>query len=551
MKKREVRVVVTCGGGFQGMTLLKALSFLDSVEVDIFDSNDNNLTSYFFGPTIKSTTIKEGADKYIEQLLRHCTIERAQFVIPATAIDLELLAENKQRFLAIAGCRVMVPDKVKTLQNKVHAHQFFRNHGFPVQDLIDPARQLVTYPLLAKPNHGWGGKDLHVIKDEKQLSELDEKQFHFVKWFSDFREYSIDFSTNWEGRVGVPLIRKRTVTTGGFSVVSEVLPIEHDYYLEFLPIIEKAFSGSEMSGIYNLQFLENEGKIYFSDLNPRIGTSAVINQHRSAQLVGHIIEEGGFVLPSIKAPTLVLRSLKDTELPVRAPSNIEAVVFDLDDTLISNRSYVASRCEKLFDTGLFDLGEKQAFLAFVLSICNEGQIARLIDLIAQRFSLEDSHAHLLSLYREQIPEELTVYEDVTRTLRWLKINGYRIYVLTDNPIQSQKNKLAIFPDSDLLDGVFFSRSLGVDKPNPKAFNQISQAHDIPAENLLMVGDNEYRDVLGSLEAGYGFACHIIRSNGLVTDSIRDMISPQLLIERSAKIESLHQLKQLLRCQKRK
>ena len=43
-----INVLVTCGGGFQGMTLYKSLKNIKGTSLHLFDINTENVSKYFF-----------------------------------------------------------------------------------------------------------------------------------------------------------------------------------------------------------------------------------------------------------------------------------------------------------------------------------------------------------------------------------------------------------------------------------------------------------------------------------------------------------------------
>ncbi len=49
--------------------------------------------------------------------------------------------------------------------------------------------------------------------------------------------------------------------------------------------------------------------------------------------------------------------------------------------------------------------------------------------------------------------------------------------------------------------IFISAALGIRKPNPKLFEMVLEAWDLPADQVVMVGDNLGADILGAQNAG--------------------------------------------------
>ncbi len=56
--------------------------------------------------------------------------------------------------------------------------------------------------------------------------------------------------------------------------------------------------------------------------------------------------------------------------------------------------------------------------------------------------------------------------------------------------------------------------LGTRKPDPKVFEECARLLDLPPEQLVLVGNNVYRDVQSARNASYCHAFHIQRAGAL-------------------------------------
>jgi len=126
---------------------------------------------------------------------------------------------------------------------------------------------------------------------------------------------------------------------------------------------------------------------------------------------------------------------------------------------------------------------------------------------------EGRRCGLIELYRAAVPARAVLYDDAVTCLRSLRQLGYRLGVLTDNPVASQRLKLEVSGLSAHFDAVVFTSELDARKPDARAFAETARALGLPESQMVMVGDNLFRDIVGSVASGYRHAFHIQRSGG--------------------------------------
>lgn len=531
-------VLVTCGGGFQGLTLYKSLKNIEGLVLHLFDVNEENLSKYVFDYFLRSEPI-QNKEEYINQLTAYTSQSQIKFIFPSATYDLEILSQLKITFKEKYDCIIVTPDihLLSTFNDKLNSYSFFKKIGLPVQNVLKKEK-IKSFPVLAKPNVGFGSKGVQVIYDHSEFEDIDEDSFHFVTYFKSFDEFSIDFSVNQFGQCNNPIIRKREVVTGGFAVVTET---NNDYYCQFanyLSLIKSAFSNVKMIGIYNIQFLVNiNNDVFFTDLNSRIGTSCILSNYKGESILNHFFGFQSELITNVKS----VRVLEEYYYPQIDKEKIKAIVFDLDDTLISNKQFILSRALVFYNT--LNLSERiniNDFKINTLALLNEGKAPFLIDELKSLFNLKENIEELIGIYRRSYPNDIELYDDVVSTISYLKKEGYKLYVLTDNPKKSQTAKIHLLGDfSSSFDGVFYTDDLNSEKPNRKCFDNVIISEGLEASEIVMVGDNEYRDVYGALQAKYAYAFHLIRNDGIVSHSLFD---DRMLQTNSFQINSLHALK---------
>ena len=134
-----------------------------------------------------------------------------------------------------------------------------------------------------------------------------------------------------------------------------------------------------------------------------------------------------------------------------------------------------------------------------------------------QLDLDDAiRQRLIETYRQARPEDCPLYSDVLVTLQQLHRLGYRIGILMDNSPALQRQKLDVCGLLPLIDALVLTADLGTQKPDPKVFEECAHSLDLPPEQLVMVGNNVFRDMQGACNAGYRHAFQIQRAGALLS-----------------------------------
>lgn len=93
------------------------------------------------------------------------------------------------------------------------------------------------------------------------------------------------------------------------------------------------------------------------------------------------------------------------------------------------------------------------------------------------------------------------YPGTETLLKDLRVQGYRLGLITNGPSKRQRKKLALLGLLDVFDEILISGEYGADKPEPEIFREISRRMGIPVECLAYVGDSMETDIAGANRAG--------------------------------------------------
>lgn len=205
------------------------------------------------------------------------------------------------------------------------------------------------------------------------------------------------------------------------------------------------------------------------------------------------------------------------------PAKITTIVFDLDDTLRYNdphaHAFFCDYAESLSQP--FSLQQRRASQRWEHSYW-----ATSADLVAdlksfgegsEKFWLNYSRRHLQALefneeqarafaaqmhahMRQNYKPANRVHTETLQALHTLKSAGYHVGLLTNRPKPAHAEMHAIGLDT-YLDFFLTASQLGAFKPHKEIFENLLKFLNVPAGEMIYVGDNYYADVLGARNAG--------------------------------------------------
>ena len=174
-------------------------------------------------------------------------------------------------------------------------------------------------------------------------------------------------------------------------------------------------------------------------------------------------------------------------------NDIQAVIFDLDDTLYSEKSYVRSGFKKIAE-----FFEKPSMEDELWNVFIKG--GKPIDEILKLEGLLDFKDKSLEIYRFQVPD-IKLYYGVPELIKRIQ-KEKRVGIITDGRPEGQYAKiraLGLNVDeliiTDELGGIEFR------KPNEMAFRLMKMKMDVPYEKMVYIGDNIKKDFIAPKKLG--------------------------------------------------
>ena len=172
-------------------------------------------------------------------------------------------------------------------------------------------------------------------------------------------------------------------------------------------------------------------------------------------------------------------------------SDVRAVVFDLDGTLLDRR--------RSFERFVRD--QWQRFAHFLKAVDREQYVQTLIEVdrdgyaprrelfagIIAQFELPSALAEtLLNDYRAGFPSACLLFPDAAQTLAFLRASGLKLGLITNGSIPMQSSKLACLVLSPMFDIIQISDAEGISKPKPQIFHRALERLNANPANAVFV-----------------------------------------------------------------
>jgi len=443
---------------------------------------------------------------YIDNLLRICKEDRISLVIPTIDTDLLVLAENKEKFSAI-GTRIMIsdPDMIRICRDKNNTSQFFVDCGLKAPMPVNDWRQYQnSFPAFIKPKDGSSSINAYKVENPEELemyaNQVDD---YIVQPFVDGREYTIDIFCDWDG---IPLSivpRERLQVRAGEVLKTEITMDE--VMISEAKTLCKAF---KPCGPMTVQLIRDTktGDDYYIEINPRFGGGAPLSMKagaRSAEMILKLIDDEKVEYCSSIADKAVYSRFDQSVCITEGKNTIRGVIFDLDDTLYSEKEYVRSGYRAVADY----LGDT-SYADELWGYFERGLPA--IDELLNRIDRIEDKAEVLNVYRYHKPD-IHLYDGVVELITDLKAKEIKVGIITDGRPEGQHNKIEVLGLSDMVDDIIITDELGgiqFRKPCDIAFRIMQTKWRLPMSEILYVGDNIIKDCQAPKALGMFFLWYI-------------------------------------------
>ncbi len=178
---------------------------------------------------------------------------------------------------------------------------------------------------------------------------------------------------------------------------------------------------------------------------------------------------------------------------------LKVIVFDLDDTLYSEKDYVRSGYQAIYrGYGRIKDLDKKLWTAFEAKKPAIDQVLK-----DEGYYSEELKQRLLEIYRSHLPN-ISLYAGVEKMLVDLKNQGYKLGLITDGRPEGQRAKIRALKLDNYIDKIIITDELGgveYRKPNQTAFVKMKELFDVKFSEMCYVGDNVSKDFVAPDKLG--------------------------------------------------
>ena len=442
--------------------------------------------------TRKVVSMKDSG--YIQNLLDICLTDHIDLLIPTIDTDLLVLSENKEKFEVI-GTRVMIsaPDKIRICRDKNNTSQFFGDCGLHAPMPVNDWKEYKSgFPAFIKPKDGSSSINAFKVENEEELEVYaGQVEDYIVQPFVSGREYTIDIFCDWDGNPISIVPRERLQIRAGEVLKTQICM--DPTMIEESKALCKAF---KPCGPMTVQLIRDDvGIDWYIEINPRFGGGAPLSMKAGARSAEAILKlmDGEEIEEKEIADGAIYSRFDQSVCITEGKGQIKGVIFDLDDTLYSEKEYVKSGYKAVSDC----LGggyEKKLWNFFKV-----GKPA--VDELLKELGRENEKAKILEVYRSHKPD-IHPYPGVAEMIVDLKAKGIKVGIITDGRPEGQRNKLdALGLD---VDDVIITDELGgvqFRKPCDIAFRILMTRWRFNPADIIYVGDNPAKDFQAPQQLG--------------------------------------------------
>jgi putative hydrolase of the HAD superfamily len=177
-------------------------------------------------------------------------------------------------------------------------------------------------------------------------------------------------------------------------------------------------------------------------------------------------------------------------------------VFDLDDTLYSERDFEKSGIEFVYN--FFKI--KQVDLGTILNN-RKNWVEKIINGSNNKITFH----MVLDLYRNHLPA-IQLYKDSKIFLEKLNSLGYEMSLITDGRSITQRNKLKALGIESYFKNIVISDEVNSEKPSEYNFKRVINNEHV--QNYIYIADNPNKDFITPNKLGWTSICLMDRGQNI-------------------------------------
>ncbi len=442
---------------------------------------------------------------YIPQLIEICKKENINALIPTIDTDLLTLSHNRDKFVEI-GTRVLISDeeKVKICRDKRLTTSYFIKCGLKTPVLVDDIRKYkFGFPCFIKPQDGSSSINAYKIDNQAELEFYCKKvKNYIIQPFVLGKEYTVDIFCDLNGQPIYITPRERIAVRSGEVLITKI--VQDAKIIDECKQIVASFMPC---GPITIQLIQDRdtGENFYIEINPRFGGGVPLSIKAGADaaeaLLRILLGEQVYYLCKVAKDGMLFSRFDQSVSINDSESNgfVQAVIFDLDDTLYSEKEYVLSGFSAIADI----IPQVENATTKLWKAFKDGKHAIDDVLKSEGIYSNKLKDRCLNAYRLHNPD-IKFYNGVRELLINIKKGGKKIGIITDGRPEGQRAKIKALGLEELVDEIIITDELGgikFRKPNDIAFQIMKNRLEVDYSNMVYIGDNPEKDFIAPDKLG--------------------------------------------------
>lgn len=184
---------------------------------------------------------------------------------------------------------------------------------------------------------------------------------------------------------------------------------------------------------------------------------------------------------------------------------VQAIVFDLDDTLYPEREFAFSGFEAVSQAFSDRLSADFDLASRMRSLFDSEHRHRIFNVVLDEIGVDDPQPiiqEMIETFRTHAPV-IHLHNDAERAIKRFR-NSHKLGVITDGYAVTQHAKVNALDLKSNVDAVIVTDDFGREfwKPHPRAFEEMQQLLNVSGEHSTYVADNPAKDFIAPNALGW-------------------------------------------------